>query len=139
MLVEDNPGDAILTREAFKQAKIKNTIHVAKDGEEALQFLTKLPPFEDMPTPDLILLDLNLPKLDGPEVLAEIKKDDLLRRIPVIVLTSSKAETDVVKSYDLHANGYIVKPVSGEKFSQVVSSIENFWFSVVILPQEADS
>ncbi|MFK8068471.1 MAG: response regulator [Gammaproteobacteria bacterium] len=136
LLVEDNPGDVLLTREAFSEAKIKNNIHVAADGEEALAFLKRQEGYENVATPDLILLDLNLPKLDGREVLQAIKRDENLRRIPVVILTSSKAEQDVLKTYDLHANSYLVKPVDLEKFVEVVNAIENFWFSVVVLPEK---
>lgn len=138
LLIEDNPGDVILTREAFSEAKINNNLCVAKDGEEALQFLKKEGEFSDAITPDLILLDLNLPKMDGREVLVAIKGDPKLRRIPVVVLTSSKAEKDILQTYDLHANSYIVKPVSLEKFVEVVNAIESFWFSVVVLPDDAE-
>lgn len=134
MLIEDNYGDVMLTQEAFQQAKIANNIIVAKDGEIAIEMLKKEGPFANMNTPDLILLDLNLPKKDGKEVLSEIKNHNVLRRIPVVILTSSKAEHDIVKSYDLHANSYIIKPLNLEKFGEVVESIENFWFTVVVLP-----
>lgn len=134
LLAEDNPGDVLLTKEAFAEAKIKNNINVATDGEETLDYLYKRGRFEDAATPDLILLDLNMPKKDGREVLEEIKKDDKLRRIPVVILTSSQAEQDVVKTYDLHANSYVLKPVDLGKFAEIVSAIESFWFSVVVLP-----
>lgn len=136
LLVEDNPGDVILTQEAFATAKIRNHIHVAKDGEVALQMLHKEGQYADAVTPDLILLDLNLPKKDGRQVLEEIKQQPKLRRIPVVVLTSSQAERDVIKTYDLHANSYITKPVDLEQFMRVVQSIERFWFTVVVLPAE---
>jgi len=136
LLVEDNPGDVVLTKEAFADAKIHNNINVAPDGEEALKYLRREDEFADATVPDIILLDINLPKKDGREVLAEIKVDEVLRRIPVVVLTSSKAEQDVVDVYDLHANSYLVKPVNLEKFIDVVSAIESFWFSVVVLPTD---
>jgi CheY-like chemotaxis protein len=136
LLVEDNPGDVILTEEAFSEAKLRNKIHVAKDGEEALDYLNKAPGFENSVTPDLILLDLNLPKIDGREVLDQIKTDETLKRIPVVVLTSSEAEQDILKTYDLHANSYVVKPLDLDQFIKVVNALENFWFSVVTLPQD---
>lgn len=139
LLVEDNPGDVVLTKEAFKAAKIVNNILIAKDGEMALDILQKKGGHKKTASPDLILLDLNLPKKDGREVLEEIKNDERLRRIPVVILTSSKAEKDIVETYDLHANSYIVKPVNLEKFSAIVESIENFWFTVVVLPSEVSS
>lgn len=136
LLVEDNEGDVVLTREAFKAAKLRNNLNVVTDGEMALQFLNKNPPFESAPTPDLILLDLNLPKLDGREVLNQIKSDTDLRRIPVIVITSSNAETDVVKSYNLHANAYVTKPVDLQSFENIVQALEHFWFEVVVYANE---
>jgi len=138
LLVEDNEGDVFLTREAFRISKIANTIHVAEDGEAAMEFLRKEGKYSNSPTPDLVLLDINLPKKDGTQVLKEIKEDDLLHFIPVVILTSSKSEQDVVKSYDLHANSYIIKPVDFNKFSEIVSAIENFWFAIVVLPDEKD-
>ncbi|MFC3121712.1 response regulator [Agaribacter flavus] len=134
LLVEDNPGDVMLTEEAFSAAKISNTLNVVRDGEEALAYLNKEAGFEDVVLPDLILLDLNLPKIDGREVLDKIKTSEKLKRIPVVVLTSSEAEQDVVKTYDLHANSYVVKPLDLDQFINVVSVVENFWFSVVTLP-----
>jgi chemotaxis family two-component system response regulator Rcp1 len=134
LLVEDNYGDVLLTREAFQDAKIANNLSVASDGEEAMSRLRREGPFSDHPRPDLILLDLNLPRMDGREVLQAIRADPELARIPVIVLTSSKADIDVVKSYDLHANGYIVKPVDFDRLKEIVNSIETFWFTVVVLP-----
>ncbi len=134
LLVEDNEGDVFLTKKAFEKAKILNNIHVALDGEIAMDMLHKKKGHEEIPRPDIILLDMNLPKKDGKQVLLEIKKDQTLRRIPVVILTSSKAEQDVVKAYDLHANSYIIKPLSLEKFFDVVKAIENFWFSIVVLP-----
>ena len=138
LLVEDNPGDVELTREAFKQSKINNNIHVAKDGEQALDFLRKQGTFTGVTTPDIVLLDLNLPKKDGRHVLEEVKQDEALRRIPVVIMTSSKSEQDVVKTYDLHANSYLIKPVNLEKFAEVVEAIENFWFTIVVLPDNAE-
>jgi CheY-like chemotaxis protein len=134
LLVEDNPGDVRLTREAFKEAKISNTLHVAYDGAEALDFLHRRNSHANAPRPDIILLDLNLPKKDGREVLAELKADTKLRRIPIVVLTTSKAEEDIVRTYDLHANCYIIKPVDFGQFIAVVKSIEGFWLTVVKLP-----
>ncbi len=136
LLIEDNPGDIRLTMEAFKNAKMANKLHIARDGEEAIQFLHKEPPFHDAVTPDIILLDLNLPKVDGREVLEIIKQDNNLRKIPVVILTSSEAEIDVVQSYNLHANCYVVKPVDFEKFITVIKSIKDFWLTVVKLPPE---
>ncbi len=133
LLVEDSPTDALLAKEALELSKIANTLHVVKDGVEAMAFLRGEAPFEEAPRPGLVLLDLNLPRKDGREVLSEIKTDEALKRIPVIVLTTSESEADVVKAYGLHANCYIVKPVDFEKFAQIVTSIENFWFSVVTL------
>ena len=138
LLVEDNAGDVLLTREAFKDAKIKNHIHVVRDGEEALAFLRKEGAYADAIAPDMVLLDLNIPKKDGKQVLKEVKEDEQLRHIPVVVMTSSKSEQDIVKTYSLHANSYIIKPVSLDQFIQVVESIENFWFTVVVLPDEDD-
>ena len=136
LLVEDNPGDARLTREALAQSKIKNNLSYARDGEEAIAFLRRLPPFSDAPTPDLVLLDLNLPRRDGREVLEDIKKDPKLRHIPVVILTSSQAEEDILRSYRLHANCYITKPVDFEQLTKVVHGIEQFWFTLVKLPPE---
>lgn len=136
LLVEDNPGDVRLTRETLKQTKVLNRLSVAEDGVKALDFLRLKGEYARAPRPDLILLDLNLPKKSGREVLAEIKSDPQLRTIPVVVLTTSKAEEDIVKSYELHANCYISKPVELDGFLTVVKSIENFWLSVVKLPRE---
>ena len=136
LLVEDNEGDVGLVEEVFEEAKIRNIIHVTEDGEEAMLFLNKESPYKDAPTPDIILLDLNLPQKDGREVLEEIKTDENLKRIPVVILTTSKAEEDIVKSYDLHANSYITKPVDFDQFIRVVKSIEDFWLEVVRLPSE---
>ena len=134
LLVEDNPGDVRLTLEALKENKILNRFHVAVDGVQALSFLRKGGLFAGAPRPDLILLDLNLPKKDGREVLAEIKADPELKRIPVVILTTSKAEEDIARTYDLHANCYITKPVDLEQFIHVVKCIENFWLEIVKLP-----
>ena len=138
LLVEDNEGDVFLTKEAFRLSKIANIIHVAKDGEVAMEFLRKEGEYKDVPTPDIVLLDINLPKKNGTQVLSEIKQDDVLRYIPVVILTSSRSEQDVVKSYGLHANSYLIKPVDFTKFSEIVSAIENFWFAIVVLPDEKD-
>jgi len=135
LLVEDNEGDIELTREAFNDARFRNNLQIAEDGEKALDILFKRNGFEHSETPDIILLDLNLPRVDGREVLETIKSHDSLKRIPTIVLTSSMADRDVVESYDLHANCYIVKPVNAAKFMQVVQHVENFWVDVVCLPR----
>lgn len=136
LLVEDSPGDVRLTIEALKEGKVRNRLHTVGDGEAALQFLRRLGPYHDAVRPDIILLDLNLPKKDGRQVLAEIKQDPNLKRIPVVVLTTSEAEQDIVRSYDLHANCYITKPVDLDQFMTVVRSLENFWLTVVRLPGE---
>ena len=130
LLVEDNPGDVRLTLEALRDSKVRNNLHVARDGVEALEFLRRT----DAVRPDLILLDLNLPRKDGREVLAEIKADPLLKTIPVVVLTTSRAEQDVLRSYELQANCYITKPVDLDQFITVVKSIEDFWLTIVTLP-----
>jgi chemotaxis family two-component system response regulator Rcp1 len=135
LLVEDNPGDVRLTREALRDGKVQNNLSTARDGLEALKFLRHEPPFELAVRPDLILLDLNLPRMDGREVLSEIKADDKLKAIPVVVLTTSKAEEDVLRSYDLHANCFVTKPVDLDQFILVVQSIEQFWHSIVTLPR----
>jgi CheY-like chemotaxis protein len=137
LLVEDNAADVRLTQEALREGKVKNRMSVARDGVEALQFLRREGQFAQVPRPDLILLDLNLPRMDGRQVLAEIKADDDLRLIPVVVLTTSSAELDIVKSYALHANCYITKPVDLEQFVQVVKSIDDFWLTIVKLPPES--
>ena len=136
LLVEDNLGDVRLTLEAFEEAKIRNEISVVNDGIQAMAFLRREGKYADALRPDLILLDLNLPKKDGYEVLAEIKQDSHLRRIPVVILTTSKAERDILETYYLHANCYIIKPVDLEQFMTVVKSIETFWLDVVKLPPE---
>lgn len=135
LLVEDNPGDVRLTKEAFKESKILNRLSVVEDGTEAIAFLHQKGGYTRAPRPDLILLDLNMPKMDGRQVLAEIKKDPKLKNIPVIILTTSKAEQDILKSYDLHANCYIVKPVDLWQFNMVVQTIKDFWLSIVKLPR----
>ena len=134
LLVEDNIGDVRLTKEALKEGKVYNNLHWVKDGVEAMEFLQRRGKYADAPRPDIILLDLNLPKKDGREVLQDIKSDEQLRRIPVVVLTTSKAEEDVLRSYNLHANCYVTKPVDLEKFIVVVKSIDIFWLTVVTLP-----
>jgi chemotaxis family two-component system response regulator Rcp1 len=133
--VEDNPGDARLTIEAMREAKVHNRIHVVEDGVEAMQFLRREGRFGDAPRPDLILLDLNLPKKDGRAVLAEVKADPALKRIPVVVLTTSRAEEDVLRAYDLHANCYVTKPVDLAQFMKIVARIDEFWIRVVTLPK----
>ena len=138
LLVEDNPGDERLTREALKEGKVYNNFHWVKDGVEAMEFLRRQGRFKDAPRPDIVLLDLNLPKKDGREVLKEIKTDEDLKRIPVVVLTTSKAEEDVLRTYNLHANCYVTKPVDLEKFIVVVKSIDVFWLTVVTLPPNGD-
>ena len=139
LLVEDSPGDVRLTREAFKDAKVHVSLHVASDGIEAMAFLKREGKYANVPRPDLVLLDLNLPKKDGREVLEEIKESLELKSIPVVVLTTSASEEDVLRSYLLHANCYITKPVGLEGFLKVVHSIDSFWLSVVRLPREARS
>ena len=136
LLVEDNPGDVRLTREALKEGKVLNNLSVAVDGEEALAFLRRQTIYAEAPRPDLILLDLNLPRKDGRQVLAEIKADEQLKRIPVVILTSSSAEEDILRTYDLHANCYITKPVDFDQFVAVVRSIEDFWLTMVKLPSQ---
>ena len=134
LLVEDDPGDVLLIREAFADNKVRNRLHVVSDGVDALAFLRREGEHADAPQPDLVLLDLNLPRKDGREVLAEVKRDDALRHIPVVVLTTSKAEEDVLKSYKLHANAYVTKPVDFERFIDVVRQIDEFFVTVVKLP-----
>lgn len=138
LLVEDNPGDILLTREALLDSKIANNLRVARDGSEALTRL-KDGKTDTTTLPDLVLLDLNLPGRDGREVLAEIKSDAVLRRIPVVVITTSEAEEDIVRSYELHANCYVSKPLDLAEFTKVVNSIENFWFRIVKLPQHGSA
>ena len=134
LMVEDNEGDVFLTLEALKNAKVANEVSVVHDGVEAIEFLRRQGPYAKAPRPDLILLDLNLPRKDGCEVLAEIKPDPELGRIPVVVLTSSKAEADIVRAYDLHANCYVTKPVDFGGLMEVIKSVDEFWLSVVRLP-----
>lgn len=136
LLVEDNPGDVRLTQEALREAKVRNQLHVVEDGVQAMEFLRRTGPYADAPRPDLILLDLNLPRKDGREVLEEIKQDRSLMRIPVVVLTTSRAEEDILRSYDLHANCYVTKPVDLDQFITIVKSIEDFWLTIVKLPNE---
>ena len=136
LLVEDSPGDVRLTREAFKDAKVHINLHVAPDGAEAMDFLNRQGKHSNVPRPDLILLDLNLPKKDGREVLEEIKQSPRLKSIPVVILTTSASDADILRSYRLHANCYITKPVGLDGFLQIVHSIDNFWLSVVKLPHE---
>jgi CheY-like chemotaxis protein len=136
LLVEDNPGDAHLTRIALEDGKMHIILSVVEDGVEAMAFLRKQGAYADSPHPDLILLDLNLPRKDGREVLAEIKADSLLKRIPIVILTTSQAEEDIVKAYNQCANCYISKPVDFDQFIKIVKSIEDFWFTIVRLPPE---
>jgi len=135
LLVEDNPGDVRLTQEALKDGKVTNRLHVTRDGVEAMAFLKKEGDYQDQPTPDLVLLDLNLPRKNGREVLQEMKSDEVLRSIPVVVLTTSEAQRDIIESYDLQANCFVTKPVDFEQFCTVVESIEEFWFTLVRLPK----
>jgi CheY-like chemotaxis protein len=135
LLVEDDPGDVLMTREAFEHHKLGNTLHVVEDGVEALQFLRNEGPYADAPRPGLILLDLNLPRMDGREVLAEIKSDENLMHIPVVVLTTSAADEDIIRSYKLHANAYVTKPVTFNRFVEVVRQIDQFFVTVVTLPR----
>jgi chemotaxis family two-component system response regulator Rcp1 len=134
LLVEDNPGDVRLTKEALKDAKVLNDVHVVRDGVEAMEFLRREGPYANAPVPDMILLDLNLPRKDGREVLAEIKEDRILKRIPVVILTTSKADEDIIRTYNLHANAYITKPVDLSRFIEIMHTLEEFWFSIVKLP-----
>lgn len=135
LLVEDDPGDVLMTREAFEEHKLRNNLYVVNDGVEAVSFLRREGEYVDAPRPGLILLDLNLPRKDGREVLREIKADESLRAIPVVVLTTSEAEEDVMRSYDLHANAYVTKPVDFERFIEVVQQVDDFFVSVVKLPR----
>jgi two-component system response regulator len=134
LLVEDSPTDILLTKEALEHSKVLNNLHTVEDGVEAMAFLRREGKFADAPRPDLVLLDLNLPREDGREVLTEMKEDEHLRSIPVVVLTTSHAEEDVSRAYAAHANCYIAKPVDFNQFTEVVRTIENFWFTVVVLP-----
>lgn len=137
LLVEDNPADVRLTREGLKEAKVANNLHAVMNGKDALDFLYRRGEYSDVPRPDLVLLDLNLPGISGHTVLAEIKKNPTLLTIPVVVLTSSESESDIVKSYEEHCNCFISKPVDFSSFLDIVSRIESFWFSIVRLPQTA--
>ncbi len=136
LLVEDNPGDVRLTQEVLKEGKVHNHLSVVQDGVEAMLFLRRQGPYGEAPHPDLVLLDLNLPKKDGREVLMEIKSDDELKCIPVVILTTSQAEEDILKAYSLHGNCYITKPVDLNQFIKVIKSIEEFWLTIVKLPVE---
>ncbi|MFB6217620.1 MAG: response regulator [Halobacteriaceae archaeon] len=136
LLAEDNPGDVKLTRKALKEGRLVNNLHVVNDGVETMAFLRNEDEYGDTPRPDLVLLDLNMPRKDGRDVLEEIKADDDLKRIPVVVLTSSDAEEDIVKSYDLHANAYLTKPVDFDGFLETLELLEEFWLQVVRLPPE---
>jgi CheY-like chemotaxis protein len=137
LLVEDDPGDVLMTREAFEDNKVRNRLNVVSDGEEALAYLRRQGPYANAARPDLILLDLNLPRRDGREVLAEIKKDETLHQIPVVVLTTSQSEEDILRSYQLHANAYVTKPVDFDRFIQVVRRIDDFFLTVAKLPPRA--
>jgi two-component system response regulator len=134
LLVEDSPSDALLTKQALASGKLMNRVHLVEDGEKAIAFLRRQPPYANAPRPHLILLDLNMPRKDGREVLAEIKSDEDLMVIPVIVLTTSNAESDVLRSYKLHANCYITKPMDFDSFADAISTIQDFWFALVTLP-----
>lgn len=139
LLAEDNPGDVRLTKEALRESKISNNLNVVPDGVEAMAFLRRTGNYPNAPRPDVILLDLNLPKKDGREVLAEVKADPNLRLIPVVIITSSEAEQDVLRTYELHANCYVTKPVDLEQFIKVIQSIETFWLTIVTLPSSVTS
>lgn len=134
LMAEDSPGDVLLTRKALENSKLKINLHAVSDGVEAIQFLRREGEYGDVPTPDIVFLDLNMPRKDGREVLTEIKTDPLLRHIPVVILTTSDSEQDIERSYELNANCYITKPVDMDQFVKVVSSIEDFWFTIVKLP-----
>ena len=135
LLVDDNPGDVRLTEEALKYGMVENRLHTASDGVEALNFLRRLGRHADAPRPDIILLDLNMPRMNGRQLLAEIKEDSVLKKIPVVILTGSREMDDIVRTYDLHANCYVTKPIDFEQFIEMVKSITDFWLTVVILPQ----
>ena len=137
LLVEDDPGDVLMTQEAFEEHKVRNRLTVVSDGAEALSYLRREGQFADAPRPDLILLDLNLPRRDGREVLEEIKGDESLRRIPVVVLTTSAADEDIVRSYNLHANAYVTKPIDLDEFENVVRNIDEFFGQIVVLPKQS--
>lgn len=137
LLVEDNAGDILLTQEAFRSGKLANNLTIARDGEQAIAIVRKETPYQDSPTPDIILLDLNMPKMDGREVLRTLKSDPVLCQIPVIVMSSSEAEIDILKSYELQANAYIAKPIDFDHLKLSVEQIQDFWFSLVILPTTA--
>jgi CheY-like chemotaxis protein len=137
LMVEDNPTDVLIAREGFSDAQMRNTLHVADNGVEAIEFLNQRGKYTAAPRPDLIVLDLNMPRKNGQEVLAEIKADDNLKHIPVVILTTSKSKDDISKAYGLHANCYISKPVDFDEFTKVVQTIQDFWFSVVTLPHNA--
>ena len=134
LLIEDNPGDIRLTQEAFSESQLSIVLNVTTDGVEGINFLKKNPPYSDAVTPDLILLDLNLPKLDGRDVLGEVKQDELLRRIPIVILTTSTAQKDIQDTYALHVNSYINKPVDFDKFFEIIQRIEDFWLTTAVLP-----
>jgi len=136
LLAEDNPGDVTLSKKALEQGKLANNLHVVTDGVEALDFLRQTGEYDDTPRPDLILLDLNMPRKDGQDVLKELKADDDLCRIPVVVLTSSESEEDIARSYELNANAYLTKPVDFDGFIEIVNRLENFWFKIAKLPEE---
>ena len=138
LLVEDNPADARLIKEVFKDTKIKNNLYVVKDGVDAMAFLNQEDQYADIPRPDVILLDLNLPRKDGREVLKELKEDNALKRVPIVILTTSNAKEDIIRTYNNHANCYITKPVDFDKFLKVINSIEDFWLTVVKLPSNLD-
>lgn len=135
LLVEDNPGDVRLTREAFKEGQIRNTLHVVKDGVEALDFLYRRGEYKEATRPEIILLDLNLPRKNGDEVLEEIRSDPKLLKIPVIILTSSDAEEDIIKSYEMQANAYLTKPVNPSEFIETIQNFQSFWLNIVRLPE----
>jgi len=139
LLVEDNPVDVMVTRQALQDGKVFNRLHVAEDGEEAMEFLHRRGKFAEAPRPDLVLLDLNLPKKSGMEILAEMKRDNALAVIPVVILTTSEAEADILNSYQLHANCFITKPVDMDQFIRVVKMIEGFWLTVVKLPEHGET
>lgn len=136
LLAEDNPGDVVLAKKALKQGKLANNLHVVADGVEAMRYLRQEAEYADAPRPDLILLDLNMPRKDGKEVLADIDEEDELSRIPVVVLTSSESEADIARSYELSANAYLTKPVDFDGFVEIVNRLEGFWFQVVKLPED---